>query len=46
MHNRNSRGRHDVPAPVVADGNGIFTLTLRDATQGWTQATQQAEPAR
>jgi hypothetical protein len=31
-------------ASVVADGHGIFTLTLRDATQGWTQATQQAEP--
>ena len=34
----------DMSASVVADGNGIFTLTLRDATQGWTQATQQAEP--
>jgi hypothetical protein len=31
-------------ASVLADGNGIFTLTLRDATQGWTQATQQAGP--
>jgi hypothetical protein len=30
----------DMSASVVADGNGIFTL----ATQGWTQATQQAEP--
>jgi hypothetical protein len=34
----------DMSASVVADGNGMFTLTLRDATQGWTQATQQAEP--
>ena len=34
----------DMSASVVADGNGTFTLTLRDATQGWTQATQQAEP--
>jgi len=34
----------DMSAAVVADGNGIFTLTLRDATQGWTQAVQQAEP--
>ena len=34
----------DMSASVVADGNGIFTLTLRDATQGWTQARKQAEP--
>jgi len=29
-------------ASVVADGAGTFTLTLSDATQGWTQTTQQA----
>lgn len=28
-------------ASVTADGNGNFTLTLSDTTQGWTQATQQ-----
>jgi hypothetical protein len=28
-------------ASVVSDGGGLFTLTLSDATQGWTQATQQ-----
>jgi hypothetical protein len=28
----------------VSDGNGTFTLTLTDGTQGWTQTTQQAEP--
>jgi Peptidase A4 family len=32
-------------ASVVADGAGTFTLTLSDATQGWTQITQQAEAA-
>jgi hypothetical protein len=26
---------------VVSDGGGLFTLTLSDATQGWTQTTQQ-----
>jgi len=30
-------------ASVVADGAGTFTLTLSDASQGWTQTTQQAE---
>lgn len=30
-------------ASVVADGAGTFTLTLSDATQSWTQTTQQAE---
>jgi hypothetical protein len=34
----------DMSASVVADGDGIFTLTLSDATQGWTQARKQAEP--
>ena len=29
-------------ASVVAHGGGTFTLTLSDATQGWTQTTQQA----
>ena len=29
-------------ASVVANGGGTFTLTLSDATQGWTQTTQQA----
>ena len=29
-------------ASVVAGGGGAFTLTLTDATQGWTQTTQQA----
>jgi hypothetical protein len=28
-------------ASVVSDGGGLFTLTLSDATQGWTQTTQQ-----
>jgi cytoskeletal protein RodZ len=28
-------------ASVVANGNGSFTLTLTDSTQGWTQTTQQ-----
>jgi len=32
-------------ASVVSGGGGTFTLTLSDATQGWTQTTQQAEPA-
>ena len=31
-------------AAVVSDGDGTFTLTLTDSTQGWTQFTQQAEP--
>lgn len=31
-------------ASVVSDGDGTFTLTLTDSTQGWTQTTQQAEP--
>jgi hypothetical protein len=31
-------------ASVVSDGNGEFTLTLTDSTQGWTQTTQQSEP--
>jgi hypothetical protein len=30
-------------ASVASDGNGTFTLTLRDSTQGWQQTTQQAE---
>jgi len=30
-------------ASVVSDGNGTFTLTLSDSTQGWQQTTQQAE---
>jgi hypothetical protein len=34
----------DMSASVVADGNGIFTLTLRDATQGWTQAVPSPSP--
>jgi hypothetical protein len=29
-------------ASVASDGNGEFTLTLSDATQGWTQTTQQS----
>ncbi len=29
---------------VTSDGNGVFTLTLTDTTQGWTQTTQQSEP--
>ena len=28
-------------ASVVANGGGAFTLTLTDATKGWTQATSQ-----
>jgi hypothetical protein len=28
-------------ASVTANGNGNFTLTLSDTTQGWTQTTQQ-----
>lgn len=28
-------------ASVTANGNGNFTLTLSDKTQGWTQTTQQ-----
>jgi len=32
-------------ASVVADGTGTFTLTLSDATRGWTRATRQAEAA-
>jgi Peptidase A4 family len=28
-------------ASVVANGNGAFTLTLTDSTQGWTQTTNQ-----
>jgi len=32
-------------ASVVSGGSGTFTLTLSDATQGWTQTTRQAEPA-
>jgi len=31
-------------ASVVSDGDGTFTLTLTDGTQGWTQTTQQAVP--
>jgi hypothetical protein len=31
-------------ASVVADGNGVFTLTLIDATQGWKQSIQQSVP--
>jgi len=30
-------------ASVVSSGGGTFTLTLSDATQGWTQTTLQAE---
>jgi hypothetical protein len=29
-------------ASVVANGGGAFTLTLTDATQGWTQKTDQS----
>lgn len=29
-------------AAVKSDGNGTFTLTLSDTTQGWSQSTQQA----
>ena len=28
-------------ASVVAAGGGVFTLTLTDSTQGWTQTTNQ-----
>jgi hypothetical protein len=28
-------------ASVTSDGNDVFTLTLSDTTQGWTQTTQQ-----
>jgi hypothetical protein len=28
-------------ASVAAAGGGVFTLTLTDSTQGWTQATSQ-----
>jgi hypothetical protein len=28
-------------ASVTSDGSGVFTLTLSDTTQGWTQTTQQ-----
>jgi Peptidase A4 family len=28
-------------ASVVADGNGLFTLTLTDSTQGWTRTANQ-----
>jgi hypothetical protein len=31
-------------ASVVANGGGSFTLTLTDATQNWTQATNQVAP--
>jgi hypothetical protein len=31
-------------ASVTSNGNGLFTLTLTDTTQGWTQSTQQSEP--
>jgi hypothetical protein len=31
-------------ASVTANGNGMFTLTLTDTTQGWTKTTQQSEP--
>jgi Peptidase A4 family len=34
-----------VSAAVVADGGGVFTLTLSDSTQGWTRTTQQVEAA-
>jgi len=32
-------------ASVKSGGNGTFILSLSDATQGWTQTTQQAEAA-
>ena len=32
-------------ASVVSSGGGTFSLTLSDATRGWTQTTQQAEAA-
>ncbi len=28
-------------ASVASDGGGLFTITLSDATQGWSQTTQQ-----
>ena len=31
---------------VVANGGGAFTLTLKDATQNWTQATNQPRTRR
>ena len=31
-------------AAVVADGGGVFTLTLSDTTQNWTQTTNQSVP--
>jgi hypothetical protein len=31
-------------ASVVSNGGGAFTLTLSDATQNWTQTTNQAVP--
>ncbi|HEX6525339.1 MAG TPA: G1 family glutamic endopeptidase [Streptosporangiaceae bacterium] len=31
-------------ASVTSNGNGMFTLTLTDTTEGWTQSTQQSEP--
>jgi len=31
-------------ASVTSNGNGMFTLTLTDTTEGWTQNTQQSEP--
>ena len=31
-------------ASVMSAGDGTFTLTLTDGTQGWTQTTKQAEP--
>jgi Peptidase A4 family len=34
----------EMTASVVSDGNGIFTLKLADATQGWTQSSQQSDP--
>jgi Peptidase A4 family len=33
----------ELSASVVSDGNGIFTLKLTDATQGWTQSSQQSD---
>lgn len=32
-------------ASVVANGGGVFTLTLTDSTQGWTQAANQTSDA-
>ena len=32
-------------ASVVANGGGVFTLTLADQTQGWTQTTSQTSAA-